>query len=143
MDGAKVRNIGSQGFVPPRIPGRTIGIGILVLVALWTLLSSVYRVDVDEQALVLRFGKHVRTTERGLHFKLPRPIESVIKVAVQRQLKEEFGFRTEDPGTRTRYSAQSFVISSVPALEVMMMTVFLKSISRPSPSRSVPLSKTW
>jgi membrane protease subunit HflK len=113
MDGAKVRNIGTQGFVPPRIPGRTIGIGILALVALWVVLSSVYRVEVDEQALVLRFGKHVRTTERGLHFKLPRPIESVIKVAVQRQLKEEFGFRTEEPGQRTRYAPQSFDAESV------------------------------
>jgi len=113
MDGPKVRNIGTQGFVPPRIPGRTIGIGILALIALWIILSSVYRVDVDEQALVLRFGKHVRTTERGLRFKLPRPVESVIKVAVQRQLKEEFGFRTEDPGRRTRYAAQGFDAESV------------------------------
>ena len=113
MDGSKVRNIGTQGFVPPRIPGRTIGIGILALMALWIILSSVYRVDVDEQALVLRFGKHVRTTERGLHFKAPRPIESVIKVAVQRQLKEEFGFRTEDAGRRTRYAAQGFDAESV------------------------------
>jgi membrane protease subunit HflK len=87
--------------------------GILALVALWAILSSVYRVDVDEQALVLRFGQHVRTTERGLHFKLPRPIEAVIKVAVQRQLKQEFGFRTESAGTRTRYSAQDFDAESV------------------------------
>jgi len=113
MDGARVRNIGTQGFVPPRIPGRTIGIGIVALIALWVVLSSIYRVDVDEQALVLRFGRHVRTTERGLHVKLPRPIETVIKVAVQRQLKEEFGFRTEDPGRRTRYASQSFDAESV------------------------------
>ena len=113
MDASKIRNIGIQGFVPPRIPGRTIGIGILALMALWVILSSVYRVDVDEQALVLRFGKHVRTTERGLQFKLPRPIETVIKVAVQRQLKEEFGFRTEEPGKKTRYSPTSFDAESV------------------------------
>ena len=35
------------------------------------------------------------------------------------------------------------MIVSVPTLEVSRITVFLKSISRPSPSSSVPLSKTW
>ena len=40
-------------------------------------------------------------------------------------------------------SAQSFMIVSVATLEVSRMTVFLKSISRPSPSSSMPLSKTW
>ena len=40
-------------------------------------------------------------------------------------------------------SAVSFMIVSVPALDVRMMIVFLKSISRPSPSSILPLSNTW
>src|ERR1035438_5841182 len=40
-------------------------------------------------------------------------------------------------------SAHSFAIVSVPALVVRMMMVFLKLISRPSPSSIVPLSNTW
>jgi membrane protease subunit HflK len=52
----------------------------------------------------MRFGRFVRTTEPGLHFKLPTPFERVVKVAVQRQHKQEFGFRTATPGVRTRYS---------------------------------------
>jgi membrane protease subunit HflK len=40
--------------------------------------------------------------------KLPYPIQTVTKVAVQRQLKEEFGYRTEEVGVRTRYSAATF-----------------------------------
>jgi type VI secretion system protein VasG len=39
-------------------------------------------------------------------------------------------------------SAQSFMIVSVPTFEVSRMIVFLKSISRPSPSSSCPLSNT-
>ena len=35
------------------------------------------------------------------------------------------------------------MIASDAALEVMMTTVFLKSMSRPSPSFIMPLSKTW
>ncbi len=67
-----------------------------------------YTVEPEEVGLVLRFGKFQKETQPGLHFKLPYPIEQVIKIPVQRQLKEEFGFRTEVPGVRTRYSQKNF-----------------------------------
>ena len=56
---------------------------------------------------VLRFGEFNRTVQPGLHFKLPPPIETVWKVPTQRQLKEEFGFRTVDAGVRTEYARAS------------------------------------
>jgi membrane protease subunit HflK len=56
----------------------------------------------------VRFGKYERTADPGLNFKLPAPIERVYKVPVQRQLKEEFGFRTEHADVRTRYSNADF-----------------------------------
>ena len=53
-------------------------------------------------------------------------------------------FSTSSSGSGCRaVSAQSFIIWSVPTFEVMMITVFLKSISRPSASSSNPLSNTW
>ena len=52
---------------------------------------------------MLRFGEYVRTTEPGLRAKLPLA-EQVLKVPVQRQLKQEFGFRTVDAGIRTLYA---------------------------------------
>ncbi len=67
-----------------------------------------YTVEPEEVGMVLRFGKFVRETHPGLHFKFPAPIETVIKLPIQRQLKEEFGFRTEIPGVRTRYSTRSY-----------------------------------
>ena len=54
--------------------------------------------------VIQRFGKFVRTTSPGLHVKLPLGIEKLTKVPVQRQLKQEFGFRTRRPGIRTQYA---------------------------------------
>ena len=64
---------------------------VLVLVAL---VGSYYQVEPDEVGLVTRFGRFVRTTNPGPHGKIPFGIEQVQKVPVQRQLKQEFGFRT-------------------------------------------------
>ena len=44
--------------------------------------------------MVTRFGRFVRSTNPGPHAKLPFGIERVQKVPVERQLKQEFGFRT-------------------------------------------------
>lgn len=65
--------------------------------------SSIFRVDASDQAVVLRFGRHVRTVEPGLHFKLPYPVEEVHAVPVQRIQSLEFGFVTERPGRKTIY----------------------------------------
>lgn len=43
---------------------------------LW-LLTGIYTVQQDEQAAVLRFGQWVRTTDPGLNYHLPTPIETV------------------------------------------------------------------
>ncbi len=73
------------------------GVIILILLA-----SSFYQIRPEEIGLILRFGKFVRTTEPGLHIKIPY-VEKLEKVPVQRQLKMEFGFRTVSPGIRTEY----------------------------------------
>ncbi len=62
-----------------------------------------YTVDANENAVVVRLGKYLHTTEPGLHFKIPL-IDSVYKIKVDYQWKEEFGFRTNKPGVRTSYS---------------------------------------
>ena len=80
----------------PEINARVVLIalgGILVLVGL---LTSVYTVQTEEEGVVLRFGKYQSTQVPGLHFKLPFFIDRVEKVAVERQMKQEFGFGTRD-----------------------------------------------
>jgi len=81
---------------------------LLAILALVLILGSVYTVDPEEVGVVLRFGAYVRDASPGLNFKLPLGIEQVIKVPVERQLKEEFGFRTVQPGVRTEYSDRDF-----------------------------------
>jgi membrane protease subunit HflK len=83
--------------------------GIVVLVlAVILLWSSWYTVQPQETAIVQRFGKVVRTAGPGLHFKIPYGVETVRLVPTARVLKQEFGFRTETPGRRTRYSPRQF-----------------------------------
>ncbi|HSM50511.1 MAG TPA: FtsH protease activity modulator HflK [Thermoanaerobaculia bacterium] len=81
-----------------RLPLRPIILAVLVLVLA---LSSVYTVDPEEIGVVRRFGAYAREAQPGLNFKLPLGIESVVKVPVERQLKEEFGFRTVRTEGRT------------------------------------------
>ncbi len=78
-------------------------LGVPILLILW-LLSGIYIVRPDEQGVVRRFGKAVRITEPGPHYRLPRPIEMVDKVKVKQVRRIEIGFRTYRPGSPAQYS---------------------------------------
>ncbi len=80
---------------------------IAALILGFLLISSVYTVDANENAVVLRFGAYSNTTGPGLQFKFPF-IETVEKVKVDYQYKQEFGFRTIRPGVKTQYSTRGF-----------------------------------
>ena len=80
-----------RGILPGGIRGsRGIALIVLVLVLLW-LGSGVYRVLPDEQGVVLRFGEWVGTTEPGLNYHLPTPIESVMTPRVTRVNRTDVG----------------------------------------------------
>jgi membrane protease subunit HflK len=88
----------------PKIPVAGIRAVLLLVIVGVVLMGSLYQVDPEEVGVVLRFGKYARTTNPGLHFKAPLGVEAVEKVPVQRQLKQEFGFRTERPGVRSQFT---------------------------------------
>jgi membrane protease subunit HflK len=73
------------------------GRGMLLLLfgiaALW-LATGFYRVQPDEQGVVLRFGAYNRTTLPGLNYHLPWPIESVDRPVVTRINRIEIGYRS-------------------------------------------------
>jgi membrane protease subunit HflK len=71
---------------------------VIALVA-W-LLSGFYRVEPDEQGVVLRFGKFVGTTNPGLNYHLPYPIETVMTPQVTRVNRIDIGIRTGDDPRR-------------------------------------------
>ena len=93
----------NQEIKIPKIDFNKIKFPIAIGLTAFFIFLCVYTVDANENAVVLRLGKYLETTEPGLHFKLPI-IDSVYKVKVDYQWKEEFGFRTKKPGVRSSYS---------------------------------------
>ena len=83
--------------------GRGILFAVLGFFVLWLVLGGIfYRVQPDEQGVVLRFGKWVNTTPPGLHFKLPAPIESDVTPKVTRVNRILVGVQGSDlPGRTT------------------------------------------
>lgn len=80
-----------RGF---RRGGWTAWLIILIIIALYLLGGGIYAIGPSEVGLVKRFGRYVRTVEPGIHYHLPPPVESVVKVNVLKVRKEEIGFRT-------------------------------------------------
>jgi membrane protease subunit HflK len=72
---------------------------IIGAIAVWAL-SGFYRVDADEQGVVLRFGKYTNMTQPGLNYHLPFPIESVMTPKVSRVNRIDVGFRSSNEGSR-------------------------------------------
>ena len=94
---------------------------VIVIVLCFAAYTSVFTVDPEEKAVVLKFGKEDRIVGQGLHFKLPFFMEQEYKVPVQRQLKLEFGFRTAGNETRQQY-AQTQYSGGGYAAESLMLT---------------------
>lgn len=105
MDPSDLGNLRVGNFKPPRIelPRNAITLAVLVVLGLWLVFTSFYTVDPEEVGVVLTFGAFSGTTDPGLHFKLPSPIQTVETVPVQRQLKQEFGFRTVNASVRSDF----------------------------------------
>lgn len=75
-------------------------IAVIVIAILAWMLSGFYRVEPDEQGVVLRFGKFVGTTNPGLNYHLPYPIETVLTPQVTRVNRIDIGIRTGDDPRR-------------------------------------------
>lgn len=101
-------------FKGPRLPAFAVLRIVAIIAAITLVLSTWFTIDPEESGIVLRFGRFARQVPSGLHLKMPYPIETVVKVPVERQLKEEFGFRTEQSsGSRTTYSAEDLSAESL------------------------------
>ena len=74
--------------------GKPIIFGLVILLIIWAL-SGLYRVLPDEQGVVLRFGKFVKTTQPGLNYHIPFPVESVLTPKVTKVNRMDIGFRSE------------------------------------------------
>lgn len=88
-----------------------ISIAAGVLLALW-LSTGFYTVQPDEEGVVITFGKYSRTTDSGLHYKFPDPIETVTKLSVTRVNKEEIGFRSSGKRITSRQELLQSTVST-------------------------------
>src|SRR5262249_59759059 len=90
----RLRNVFPGGFGM----GAGVAIAIVAVLVLW-MASGFYRVLPDEVGVVLRFGAYNRTTQPGLNYHLPNPIETVLTPSVTRVNRTEIGYRNaEGPG---------------------------------------------
>ncbi|GGF57932.1 protease modulator HflK [Azorhizobium oxalatiphilum] len=108
----------SQDRLRHMLPGSMGTKGAILVVALvvagW-LLSGFYRVEPDEQGVVLRFGKFVQLTQPGLNYHLPYPIETVVTPKVTRVNRIDIGMRLAED---TRRNAA--VLRDVPEESLML-----------------------
>lgn len=88
--------------LPPIKRGQIILI-IAAIAIIWIATGTFFLIGPDEQGVVLRFGKYSRTVDPGLNFKIPAPMETVLKTKVTQVRREEIGFRIADPGPPARY----------------------------------------
>ena len=103
--------IGNLFFDIPQIPQSSGFISIVFFIGL-ILFTSIYTIDANEQGVVLTLGRYSRTTDPGIHLKIPFGIEKIYKVRVDYQYKQEFGFRTKSAAQRTQYSSKNFEYES-------------------------------
>jgi membrane protease subunit HflK len=75
--------------------GTGIAVVLIAIVVIW-LASGFYRVLPDEVGVVLRFGAYNRTTQPGLNYHLPGPIEKVLTPSVTRVNRTEIGYRNAE-----------------------------------------------
>ncbi|MFC3126352.1 FtsH protease activity modulator HflK [Pseudoroseomonas globiformis] len=81
--------------------GKWLGIGAVVLLGLWAA-SGIYRVQPDEQGVVMRFGAFNRVTQPGLNYRMPWPVETVTTPRVTRINRIDIGFRAPNDAPLVR-----------------------------------------
>ncbi len=74
---------GGDGGGSANISGPFIAI-LLIALAIYLLVDMAYIIQPAERGVVMRFGSHVATLESGMSFRLPRPIEYVEKVDIDK-----------------------------------------------------------
>ena len=94
--------------------GKPIILILIILAIVWAA-SGLYRVLPDEQGVVLRFGKFVNTTQPGLNYHFPYPVETVLTPKVTKVNRMDIGFRS---GADTGFSSAG--IADVPEESLML-----------------------
>jgi membrane protease subunit HflK len=97
----------------PKFPKKRIVTTLVIILILIFFATGLYTINPEEVGVIQRFGKYINITNPGLHFKIPFGVDVLTKVKVTHVFKEEFGFRTIQPGIKSRYSSRDYSIESL------------------------------
>lgn len=78
----------------PKVKRSHVLLIIPVIFFLWLALG-LYKVELQERAVVMIFGKNTSTTGPGLHWNIPPPFGEVVKVRMEEIKRVEIGFRSD------------------------------------------------
>jgi len=121
-----------QNFLKRWLPGGGAGLGggrgwilgVIIIVFLW-LLSGFYRVEPDQEGIVLRWGAFDRKATPGLNYHLPSPIEEALTPTVTRINRIEIGYRTNNSvGRTTEVPEESLMLTGDENIVDINFTVF-------------------
>jgi modulator of FtsH protease HflK len=83
-----------KSVMPGGLGSGKVIIGLILLAIILWMASGIYSVKPEQQGVVLRFGAFDRTTEPGLNYHWPSPIETVMTPNVTTVNKAEIGIRS-------------------------------------------------
>jgi len=121
-----------QNFLKRWLPGGGSGLGggrgwilgFVIIFFLW-LLSGIYRVEPDQEGIVLRWGAFDRKATPGLNYHLPSPIEEALTPTVTRINRIEVGYRTNQAvGRTTGVPEESLMLTGDENIVDINFTVF-------------------
>lgn len=101
---------GGQGGESGKAPKSAIVVVVLSIISLW-LASGIYKINSDQNGVVLYFGKFYSIATPGLNYHIPFPFGKVIKKSVTTVNIEEFGFSTSSRGTNRDFEAESLMLT--------------------------------
>ena len=70
-----------------------IWVGLAIVLAIWAA-SGFYKVETGELGVIRRFGAFTTTTNPGLQYRIPWPVDQVDKIQVEEIRSMELGFRS-------------------------------------------------
>ena len=96
--------------------------GALALLVVW-LASGLYQVQPNEEGVVLRFGAYHATTDAGLHYHLPYPIEEVRKVSMTQERSINLGV-TEKFGGKNAFTESHMLTGDENIVDINLTIVW-------------------
>jgi membrane protease subunit HflK len=94
-----------------KTPKSIVGLVIMSFIFFWLALG-IYKVNTDENAVILYFGKFYKVATPGLNYAIPYPFGKVIKQSVTTVNTEEFGFNSGSfKNSRQNFDAESLMLT--------------------------------